>query len=100
MPPWLQVVLRALDWGPSTCIDVDVSGGVAVVAARSGGARRVIAAGRFRLPAAVRHQLRIGPGDRVLLAAQPLASRPVVCPPVALDALLASTRPFASGGPA
>lgn len=95
-----QVVLRALGWGPGTRIDVDVSGGVAVVAARSGGTGRVIAAGRFRLPAAVRHQLRIGPGDRVLLAARPPASRLVICPSVSLDALLPSAEPFVGGGQA
>lgn len=95
-----QVVLRALGWDPGTRIDVDVSGGVAVVAARSEGTGRVVAAGRFRLSAAVRHQLRVGPGDRVLLAAHPLASRLVICPPVALDALLPSAEPLVSGGPA
>jgi hypothetical protein len=44
--------------------------------------------GHLRLPAALRRGCRIGPGDRVLLAAEPAEGVVVVHPPAALDAML------------
>lgn len=95
-----QLVLRALRWDPGTGVDIEVNGGVAMLTARPGGVDRVTHAGRFRLPASVRHQLCLAPGDRVLLVARTAASQLVVYPPATLDAILASTGPSSSGGPA
>jgi hypothetical protein len=95
-----QLVVRALRWDPGTCIGVDVDGGVAMLTARPDGVGRVAHTGRVRLPASVRHQLRLGPGDRVLLVARPAAAQLIAYPPAALDAILASTWPSSPGGPA
>jgi len=93
-------IVRALRWDPGTCVGVEVDGGVAMLTARPDGVARVAHAGRVRLPASVRHQLRLAPGDRVLLVARPAAAQLVVYPPAALDAILSSTGLTASGGPA
>jgi hypothetical protein len=93
-----RLVLRSLGWIPGTSIHLDVIGDVAV--ARPGGPIRITAPGHLRLPATVRHQLGLRPGDRVLLVARPATSRLLVYPATALDALLAGSRPASSGGPA
>ncbi|MGQ0573874.1 MAG: AbrB/MazE/SpoVT family DNA-binding domain-containing protein [Pseudonocardia sp.] len=95
-----HVVLRALRWASGTSVGLEVSGGVATLTARPGGAGCITCVGRFRLPASVRHQLHLAPGDRVLLVAQPAASQLVVHPPAALDAILPGTGPSSPGDPA
>ena len=94
-----HVVLRALRWAPGTSFDLEVSVGVATLTARPGVAGRITRVGRFRLPASVRHQLHLAPGDRVLLVARPAASQLVVHPAAALDAILAGTGPSSLGDP-
>jgi hypothetical protein len=89
-------VLRALGWIPGTSIHIEVESGVAIVTARPDGSTQITAPGHLRLPATLRHR----PGDRVLIAGRPGASRLLLYPPAALDALLASTVLSPSGGPA
>ncbi|ROS32146.1 hypothetical protein [Amycolatopsis thermoflava] len=56
---------------------------------------------REALPATLRHRCRLGPGDRVLLAADPEQDLLIVHPPAALDDLLAQRHTEAlSGDPA
>ncbi len=93
-----RLVLRSLGWIPGTSIHLDVHGDVAV--ARPDGPSRITAPGHLRLPAIVRQQLGLRPGDRVLLVARPATSRLLVYTATALDALLAGSRPASSGGPA
>jgi hypothetical protein len=92
-------VLRALGWIPGTSIHTEVAGAVAVLTARPGGPGQVTAPGHLRLPATVRHRLGLRPGDRMLLAGRPAASRLLLYPPATLDALLASTELTPSDGP-
>jgi hypothetical protein len=93
-------VLRALGWIPGTTLRMEVDGRVAVVTAGPRGSSQITAPGHLRLPATVRHQLGLRPGDRILLAARPAASRLMLYPPATLDALLATTALYPSGGPA
>lgn len=91
-------LFRALGWGPGTFIHVEVDGGVAVVTSGPGGPGRLTTPGQLRLPATIRHQLGLRPGDRVLLVARPAAARLLLYAPAVIDALLASSGSSPSGG--
>jgi hypothetical protein len=81
-------VLRVLGWDAGTRVRVEVAAGIAVVTADLSGPSRITASSHLRLAASVRHRLGLRPGDRLLLAASPAASRVVLYPPAALDALI------------
>jgi bifunctional DNA-binding transcriptional regulator/antitoxin component of YhaV-PrlF toxin-antitoxin module len=54
--------------------------------------------GYLRLPAAVRHLCGLGPGDRVLLVADPSRQVVRVYPPATLDRLFADVDANSAGG--
>ncbi|MER7007794.1 AbrB/MazE/SpoVT family DNA-binding domain-containing protein [Dactylosporangium sp. NPDC000555] len=60
-----------------------------MVAADEHGIFRLSRLGHVRLPAAARHWCRLGAGDRVLLAADPVNGLLIVHPPVVLEELVA-----------
>jgi hypothetical protein len=75
-------------------LSIRAAGGLVIVSAGADGPFGVTRQGHLRLPAALRRGCGIGPGDRVLLAAEPAKGVLVVHPPAALDAMLTS---FLSG---
>jgi bifunctional DNA-binding transcriptional regulator/antitoxin component of YhaV-PrlF toxin-antitoxin module len=83
-----RTVVRALGWAPGTRVGIRQVHGVLVIGAAAGGMTRVSSEGHVRLPAAVRRGCGLVAGDRVLLAADPVAGRLVVYPPAALDMLI------------
>jgi hypothetical protein len=63
--------LRILRWAPRLPLTFLVVPGAVVVAAQHGGREAVTRQGHLRLPAALRHTLRLKAGDRMLVAAFP-----------------------------
>jgi hypothetical protein len=63
--------LRLLQWGPGLRLKLMVALGAVVVAAHPDGREAVTKQGHLRLPADLRHSLRLNPGDRLLVAAHP-----------------------------
>jgi hypothetical protein len=61
--------LRILQWAPRLPISLTLIFGALVAAAQPGGLDTVTSQGHLRLPADLRHALRLDPGDRVLVAA-------------------------------
>jgi hypothetical protein len=80
---------RALGWTDTTRLHIQAYTGLIVVAADEHGIFRLSRLGHLKLPAAARHWCRLGAGDRVLLAADPINSLLVVHPPVVLEELVA-----------
>jgi hypothetical protein len=93
-----RMIMRALGWTAGFRLDIRESKGLTVVAADDNGLFRVTEQGNVHLPAAVRHWCRLGPGDRVLLAAYPAGGLLVVHSPAALDALVEAIHAQALGG--
>ncbi len=83
-----RAVLGALGWRAGTRLEIRTTGGLLVINADPRGRFGVTGAGHLRLPAPVRRWCGLGGGDRVLLAAEPVAARLVVHPPAALDAMI------------
>ncbi|MBC8091898.1 MAG: AbrB/MazE/SpoVT family DNA-binding domain-containing protein [Pseudonocardia sp.] len=59
-----------------------------LVVAHASGTSRITGDGYLRLPTGLRRRSQLVTGDRVVLAADPMARRLLVYPPAALDALL------------
>jgi hypothetical protein len=79
---------RALEWTATTRLHIQAYTGLIVVAADEHGIFRLSSLGHVKLPAAARHWCRLGAGDRVLLAADPVNSILIVHPPVILEELV------------
>jgi hypothetical protein len=95
-----RVVLRSLGWSAGLRLAIRETAGVLTVTADPDGGYRITNQGNLRLPASLRHRCGLGPGDRVLLAADPDRSRLAVYPPAALDNALALPADTAGGEPA
>jgi hypothetical protein len=86
-------VMRALRWSPALRLDIAEAAGALIVRADPAGAFRTTGHGHLVLPARVRSWCGLRPGDRVLLAADPMRQELLVCPPAVLDAMIAARRP-------
>jgi hypothetical protein len=93
-----RVIMRALACTSDARLDIRDSKGLTVIAADDGGVFRVTQQGHLHLPAAVRHWCRLGPGDRVLLAAYPASGLLVVHSPAVFDAVVDAVHAQALGG--
>ncbi|MEU8230427.1 AbrB/MazE/SpoVT family DNA-binding domain-containing protein [Actinoplanes sp. NPDC048967] len=93
-----RTIMRALAWAAGQRLDIRESKGLTVVAADDNGLFRVTKRGYVHLPAAVRHWCRLGPGDRVLLAAYPAADLLVAHSPAVLDTLVDAIHAQVLGG--
>ena len=89
---------RALGWPVGTRLEIREDRGLIVVLADPRGVFRVTGPGYVQLPAVVRHWCALAAGDRVFLAADPLAGRLVVHPPAAVDAMVAAAHAAVWGG--
>lgn len=86
-----RTVMRALGWAPGLTLDIAEAGRTLIVRADPAGAFRTTSShGHLILPARVRSWCGLRVGDRVLLAADPDKQELLVCPPAALDAMLAA----------
>ncbi len=70
-----RAVFGALDWPVGTRLEIRESGGLIVVCADEQGVFRVTGRDRLLIPAAARQWCRLSPGDRVLLAGDPVGRR-------------------------
>jgi hypothetical protein len=82
--------LRILHWAPGLPITLLVLPGAIVVAAQVGGREAVTGHGYLRLPAGVRHALKLKPGDALLVAAHADRGLLVAYPMSTLDAMVAA----------
>ncbi|GAB3939197.1 hypothetical protein GCM10027614_20880 [Micromonospora vulcania] len=92
------MIVRALGWGCGTRLQIRESAGLIVVRLDPQGVFTLTGQGHLHLPAAVRKWCGLKPGDRLLLAADPIAGVLVVHPPAALDAVVAQIHAAALGG--
>jgi hypothetical protein len=81
--------LRILHWAPGLPITLLVLPGAIVVAAQVGGREAVTGHGYLRLPAGLRHALKLKPGDTLLVAAHPDRGLLVAYTMPTLDAMVA-----------
>ncbi|SCL19879.1 hypothetical protein GA0074692_0726 [Micromonospora pallida] len=93
-----RTAMGALGWAPGRRLDIREHAGLIIVAADQQGVFAVTKEGHLRLPAVVRQWCGLAAGDRVFLVAEPDASRLVVHPPAALDAMIARAHAAALGG--
>jgi hypothetical protein len=82
--------LKVLGWGSGTPVTIVMLPAAGVAVVRRGGAAAVTRQGHLRIPADLRHGLRIGPGDRLLVVAHPADDVLVAYTPSAIDAMVAS----------
>jgi hypothetical protein len=82
--------LRILHWAPKLPITLLVLPGAIVVAAQGGGREAITGHGHLRLPACLRHALKLKPGDRLLVAAHPDRGLLVAYTMHTLDAMVAA----------
>ena len=80
--------LRLLQWGPGLRLKLMVALGAVVVAAHPDGREAVTRQGHLRLPADLRHSMRLKPGDRLLVVAHPYQGLVVAYTMPALDAMV------------
>ena len=80
--------LRVLQWRPGHPIAISVVHEAVVIVARPDGHESITGQGHLRLPAPVRHLLRLQAGDRLLLVACPDRGLLVAYPTSALDAMV------------
>jgi hypothetical protein len=92
--------LGALAWRAGARLDIRVIGGLITVTTSDEGAFSATIHGHLRLPATVRHFCGVEPGDRVLLAAEPVDGVLAVYSPAVMDSMLALTHAQAMGGDA
>jgi hypothetical protein len=93
--------LRVLQWAPRLPITIVVVLGVVVAAANPDGRETVTGQGHLRLPADLRHALRLEPGDRLLVAAHPHRGLLVAYTMSIVDEMISSIHSsLTSGGPA
>lgn len=93
-----RAVLRALGWAPAQALSFAVVLRSVLVVPATEARSRIGADLYLRLPVGVSRACRLAAGDRVLLVADPTASRLLLHPPVALDALLAAHHTAMIGG--
>lgn len=93
-----RAALTALAWTPGTRLDIREARGLLLIRRDDDGVFSVTRQGHLRLPATLRHRCRLGPGDRLLLAADPEWDLLIVHPPAALDDLLAQRHTEVLGG--
>ena len=93
-------LLTFLGWSPGVEIALTVEPGPVVIA-RPGAGVRVDGRGHLHLPVAVRHAYGIGPGDRVLLAADHQAGELLIIPGRVLTRMIDAYRnaPGQAGAP-
>lgn len=82
--------LQIMGWGPGQPIAITPAAGVITVAHCPDAGEAITRQGHLRLPASVRHALRLQPGDRLLVAARPDIDLLVAYPTSALDQVLLS----------
>ena len=82
--------LRVLQWGPGLSLNLMVTLGAVVAYAHPDGRETVTGQGHLRLPADLRHALRLNSGDRLLVVAHPHQGLLVVYTMPALDAMVSS----------
>jgi hypothetical protein len=93
--------LRVLQWVPWLPITIVVMLGAVVAAANPDGRETVTGQGHLRLPADLRHVLRLDRGDRLLVAAHPDRGLLVAYTMSAVDEMVYSFHSsMACGGPA
>lgn len=80
--------LRLLVWMPRLQVSISVAAGVIVVSPQPDGAHTITSQGYLRLPASVRHQICLGVGDRVLVAACPDRGLLVAYPMPIVDTMI------------
>jgi bifunctional DNA-binding transcriptional regulator/antitoxin component of YhaV-PrlF toxin-antitoxin module len=90
--------MAALGWESGRRLEVRAVRAVVTIRVAAGGRACVTPQGYLRLPAAVRHLCGLGPGDRVLLVADPPRQMVRVYPPAALDRLFAAEDAESAGG--
>lgn len=93
-----SVMTTTLGWSPGTVVEAAVDRGTLVITSATTGSMTITAQGFLRLPAPIRHQLGLRPGDRVLLAGDPYSAQLRLYPPATLDALLRGFDHEADGG--
>jgi bifunctional DNA-binding transcriptional regulator/antitoxin component of YhaV-PrlF toxin-antitoxin module len=93
-----RAVMAALGWAPGRQLEVQAVRAVVTIRAAAGGTACVTSQGHLRLPAVVRHLCGLGPGDRVLLVADPHKRMVRVYPPATLDRLFAVQDADSAGG--
>jgi len=80
--------LRRLGWEPGQPVSISLAGRAIVVGNEPGSPATVTRQGYLRLPASVRHTLRLQPGDRLLVASHFDAGKLVAYPTAVLDQML------------
>jgi hypothetical protein len=93
-----RAAIGALSWTPGTRLQLNTARTHLTLCAAIDGALAVKDRRYLWLPAPTRQRLGLRPGDRVLLAAQPVRQTLVVYPPAALDELLTNGRSASAGG--
>jgi hypothetical protein len=89
--------LRVLQWRPGHPIAVSVVRETVVIVARHDGHESITGQGHLRLPAPIRHVLRVHAGDRLLLVACPGQGLLVAYTMSALDAMVLAHHSAATG---
>jgi hypothetical protein len=93
-----RAVVAALGWEPGRRLEVRAVRAVVTIRAAVAGSACVSSQGYLRLPAVVRRLCGLGPGDRVLLVADPQKRMVRVYPPATLDRLFAVEDAESAGG--
>ncbi|MEU8256528.1 hypothetical protein AB0C06_19960 [Micromonospora inaquosa] len=93
-----RMIVRAFGWGCGTRLQIRESAGLIVVRRDPQGVFTLTGQGHLHLPAAARKWCGLQPGDRLLLAADPIAGVLIVHPPATLDAVVAQIHAAALGG--
>jgi hypothetical protein len=93
-----SAVLSILGWPPGTRLDIHFQSSLIIIASNPNGVFAVTDQGYLRLPIAVRRWCALGPGSRVLLAADVAGQRLTVFPPAAVDAMVMGYQTSALGG--
>lgn len=91
-------IARALDWTAGQALDVRVVDGVILMRPDPCGSFQVPPGLRVSIPAPIRHWCALGPGDRVLLVADPERGVLVVHTMSALDLLVRARHASVFGG--
>ncbi|WP_147403901.1 AbrB/MazE/SpoVT family DNA-binding domain-containing protein [Nocardia panacis] len=81
--------MRLLGWNPGHQIRLDIKRRVIAAFPDADGAHKIGKSGRLRLPAAIRHQCGIEPGDKLFVAVSSKCDAVIVYPLVVIDLALA-----------
>ncbi|MGH3326488.1 MAG: hypothetical protein ACRDPT_01585 [Streptomycetales bacterium] len=91
-------VIQALGWPPGTRLDINERHGLVMVLADPVGAFRVTGQGRLHLPIRIQRWCGLKAGDRLLLSGDRTTGELVLCPPPALDDMVATYLAATLGG--